>query len=305
MPGKDNKNTQQDLILFKAIVEYSHAVIGAKDIAGRYLYVNSEYSRLFHVDRKTLIGRSDADIFPADIAQQFREADLAAQHSSDGIIVEEQAPVDGETRDFLSIKFPIRNNDGDTYATGTIATDITDMKKMQQNLQMLAERDVLTDCYNRRKLLEIIGRQVDSARRYVYPLTILMVDIDHFKQINDTFGHACGDAVLKQFVTVCNEVLRQQDILGRVGGEEFLVALPHTNAVRGTVLAARLQHTLAQMAMAAESGEDVSITISIGIAELCPTLTNIDQLLHAADTALYQAKSAGRNCSKTYLAEAD
>jgi PAS domain S-box-containing protein len=127
----------QDHALFKAIADHSGAVIGAKTLEGRYVYVNAEYSRLFHRFSEDFIGRTDAEVFPPEIAAKFREADLRVQQTGESMTFEEVAPVDGELRDFLSVKFPIRDHQGTLWAMGILATDVTERRRAER------ERDTL------------------------------------------------------------------------------------------------------------------------------------------------------------------
>lgn len=287
-------------LIFKAIADNSRAVIGVKDVDGRYIYVNKEYTRLFHHTYDYFIGRTDHEIFPRAIADSFRTSDLQAQKRPEGITVEEQAPVNGQLSDYLSIKFPIHDDAGHVYATGVIATDITELKRLQHELRGLAERDELTDSYNRRKLFEIGACEVRSAQRYDYPLSVMMFDLDLFKQINDTHGHAAGDQVLKGFAGLITSELRKHDTFGRVGGEEFALILPHTPAENALLLGNRVQQQLAHCRVLADNGAVMQITTSIGISQLHPEQADFEDLLQSADSALYQAKVEGRNCIRMF-----
>lgn len=127
----DDPNDLKRFLLFRTIAEYSRAVIGAKALDGRYIYVNDEYSRLFHRPCEEFIGKTDAELFSGEAAAAFRSADLLVQKSKDAVTVEEVVPVDGKNRAYLSVKFPIRDESGQIWATGVVATDITDRKEME------------------------------------------------------------------------------------------------------------------------------------------------------------------------------
>jgi len=212
--------------------------------------------------------------------------------------VEEVVPVDGLERDFLSIKFPIFSADGELFATGLVATDISKIKDLQRQLQNMADRDVLTSCYNRRKIMEIAALHLKKAKRYQQQLSVLVFDLDHFKQVNDTFGHAVGDGVLIEFVERVNAELRKPDELGRLGGEEFIAILPDTSAVAATALAERICKNMATWYPTATQAQ--AQTCSIGIAEYSLSLQSVDELVAAADHAMYQAKASGRNCVRSF-----
>jgi len=290
--------SQKQLQIFKAIADNSGAIIGAKSLDGEYLYVNQQYGRLFQRPGADFIGKKDTDLFPAETAAQFRRADLLAQRSTQPFSVEEVVPVDGIDRDFLSIKFPIFSADGTLFATGLVAADISKIKDLQRQLQNMADHDVLTECYNRRKILEIAALYLKKAKRYQQDFAVLVFDLDHFKQVNDTFGHAVGDCILSGFVDRVNAELRKPDELGRLGGEEFVAILPDTSAVAAMALAERIRCKIADWYPEQLAGQQ--LTSSIGIAGYSLSLQSMDELMAAADHALYQAKANGRNCVRLY-----
>ncbi len=290
--------SQKQLQIFKAIADNSGAIIGAKSLDGEYLYVNQQYGRLFQRPGSDFIGKKDTDLFPAETAAQFRRADLLAQRSTQPFSVEEVVPVDGIDRDFLSIKFPIFAADGTLFATGLVAADISKIKDLQRQLQNMADHDVLTECYNRRKILEIAALYLKKAKRYQQDFAVLVFDLDHFKQVNDTFGHAVGDCILSGFVDRVNAELRKPDELGRLGGEEFVAILPDTSAVAAMALAERIRCKIADWYPEQLAGQQ--LTSSIGIAGYSLSLQSMDELMAAADHALYQAKANGRNCVRLY-----
>ena len=160
----------------------------------------------------------------------------------------------------------------------------------------LAMRDELTGLLNRRSLLESLAQQLSAAKRHGQPLALLMVDIDFFKRVNDTHGHLSGDKVLKTMASTVAQRTRVQDVLGRFGGEEFLVILPNTTVQGASQLAETLRESVAATPFQAVSGEPISITVSIGLCALSQlTDPQCDDLIGAADQALYRAKAAGRN----------
>jgi len=161
----------------------------------------------------------------------------------------------------------------------------------------LARTDVLTGINNRRHLFELAEREFDVATRYQQPLSVLIFDLDHFKQVNDTFGHAVGDQMLQRVTEVACAELRSADVIGRYGGEEFVILLPMTTAQDALPLAERIRVGVAAIRIPTEKG-DASATISIGIAELKHTSgESLDSILICADKAMYAAKQAGRNCT--------
>jgi diguanylate cyclase (GGDEF)-like protein len=157
-----------------------------------------------------------------------------------------------------------------------------------------AHTDELTNLANRRAFLGVGTAALDQARRYQRPLSLLMLDIDHFKKINDTYGHAAGDAALRAMASTLRKAARASDTPGRLGGEEFAVLLPETNAAEALVLAERIRHDVKALEVT-HDGTTIRFTASIGIAEQTAKTEDIDALLHEADEALYEAKEGGRD----------
>ncbi|MGM9486550.1 diguanylate cyclase [Ideonella sp. YS5] len=169
-----------------------------------------------------------------------------------------------------------------------------ELEASREQLRELATRDGLTGAWNRRALMEIIEREVGRARRERSPLTLLLADIDHFKRINDTFGHPAGDAVLREFVNRLTRAVRPYDAVGRYGGEEFVLVLPGMDAVRPDD-GRRLQAVHAVIA-AEPMPQAGRVTCSFGVVTLLPGMqADVDQLIAMADRALYRAKNNGRN----------
>jgi len=166
--------------------------------------------------------------------------------------------------------------------------------RLHQELSQLAVTDSLTGIYNRRYFFEMAEKEFHQAVRYKHPFSIIMFDLDLFKKVNDTFGHARGDETLQMVVRRCAAQMRGSDILGRYGGEEFVIALPETGAREAVLMAERLRQALAERPVESESFPAL-VTASFGVATLQPDVTDLLQLLNRADTALYHVKQAGRN----------
>lgn len=161
-------------------------------------------------------------------------------------------------------------------------------------LKRRAEYDPLTGILNRGRALELIERELKAAKRYDHPCSLLMMDVDDFKAINDSYGHVAGDEVLAKLVGIHAGLLRECDILGRFGGEEFIIALPHSNRAQAEIVAERLRAAACEAPIQTVQGP-VSVSVSIGVAELAEAGQTIDELIRLADAALYAAKHEGRN----------
>jgi diguanylate cyclase (GGDEF)-like protein len=166
--------------------------------------------------------------------------------------------------------------------------------RMFREMQVLAITDSLTGLHNRRHFFDQAGREFDRARRYRHFLSAIMLDIDHFKSFNDAHGHAAGDRVLRAVALLCRKSLREIDILGRYGGEEFAALLPETPLPAAWNAAERLRRGVAELAVETEHG-NLSVTVSVGLAAMTDDCPDLPALLARADAALYAAKAAGRN----------
>ena len=175
------------------------------------------------------------------------------------------------------------------------AYDLENAVMGQEQMRHLAETDPLTNCFNRRALMEKLEQEMDRAARYATMLTGMMIDIDNFKQINDTHGHLVGDRVLKQLANLLKREQRSVDIVARYGGEEFVVLLPETTAAESRNFAERILRRVATHDFG-EPAKPVRVTISVGIASFPDErVSDGESLLRLADTHLYRAKSDGRN----------
>ena len=205
---------------------------------------------------------------------------------------------DGEIRN-IKIAATIQTDEDDIPVRMTGVTwDVTKHRRMENDLRKLASTDPLTGASNRRHFMERLNDELERCRRYNTPLVLLSLDIDHFKNINDTYGHPAGDDVLKDLVKLCTTTLRTTDVFGRVGGEEFLAALTLTGITAGQRTAERLRRIIEKHAVNTH-GQSISFTISIGMTELKKTDNGIDPLLRRTDEALYKAKNNGRNRVET------
>ena len=170
-----------------------------------------------------------------------------------------------------------------------------ELKAVLAQAHEIKNTDVLTYLPNRRKIIVDLQEEVIRAARYNTPLSISMVDIDHFKQVNDTYGHAAGDEALRTIAARLREQIRHPDTIGRYGGEEFLIVLPNSELNAAQEQASRLCNHIRNLQVEAIKQKLISITVSIGVAQFKYGQENWEQFLHRADTAMYAAKNSGRN----------
>jgi diguanylate cyclase (GGDEF)-like protein len=168
------------------------------------------------------------------------------------------------------------------------------LKKALAELEQLALTDPLTRIPNRRHLYQIAAREMARARRYNYPFSLLIVDIDRFKQVNDTYGHLAGDEVLQSVAAIVKNTLRREDCFARFGGEEFIVLLPCTDTIAALGVANRIRTLIASSSLIVQ-GRAIAVTASIGIATYRYEDRDLDGLIARADAALLSAKHQGRN----------
>jgi len=165
-----------------------------------------------------------------------------------------------------------------------------------RRLEALAQTDPLTDALNRRALTERLNAELERARRYDSTVTLLMIDIDHFKRINDTYGHLVGDDVLMALAALLQHEVRSVDLVARYGGEEFVIVLPETREDGAVAFAERIRERIEIHAFSLDAGPTLQVTASIGVATFpAPRVATVEDLFMRADQALYRAKAEGRN----------
>lgn len=179
--------------------------------------------------------------------------------------------------------------------------DITKYINIMEELNYLAARDVLTGAYNRRKFNELSSKELEEARINHHSISMMILDIDYFKKVNDNYGHQAGDEVLKRIVAICHNSIQASDILGRYGGEEFVIFLPNTTLIDCQVVSNRILLNIEAEEIFYE-GKCIRVTVSLGVVNIKEVKNeNLECILRNADKALYLAKSEGRNCIRYIL----
>ncbi len=253
-------------------------------------YTREEYARMQLVDINALDGPEQVRAQLQHITEQGT-ASYETQHQTK----------DGSRRDVMVNAQVIRL--GLTPYVLAIISDITERKRMEEKLLMLATQDALTGLYNRGKIEHLVAEELGRTKRYKRQLTLFLIDIDHFKRINDTWGHPIGDLVLRRFAEILDTVIRECDRAGRYGGEEFLVMLPETGLEQAGQMAERLVSGLRTTPVEIGGGDSIHLTVSMGVASYPQHGNNRDQIISAADKAMYSAKHAGRD--RLCLAQGD
>ena len=273
-----------DLIPAGLVIHQAHAIIFANSEAGRLIGIPADLVVGHHIF--DFIDARDADVmraafhrcFNEHVATRSLELKLLDIGGHERIVQLSMSPLSWEGLPVINIVF----------------NDITPLKQKEQQLYVLSTTDSLTGAFNRRYFMDSASREFSFHLRHKTPLTVLVMDIDYFKKINDSYGHGVGDAAIKAFVGSCLGVLRREDVLGRMGGEEFAVLLPQTALEGGAAMAERLRRRVAAIELPF-GGERVRFTVSIGVSETRPEDTSIEAGLIRADRALYEAKAKGRD----------
>ena len=285
--------------LFSTLLMSVNAVLWAFDWETRkVLYVSPAYERIFGHSADGLLADSNQwcdSIHPDDL--DYAERSLAEVLDKGAIEDREYRIIaaDGQVR-WLSDKCYINRQaePGQPVIIVGIAEDITDKKQMETELHRLATTDALTQSSNRRHFFECAHRAFAHARQQGEPLSFLMLDIDNFKTINDTYGHQEGDNVLQRIAESGRAALRRGDLFGRIGGEEFAAVFPGCTPQMALQVAERLQRQIQRLRFMQE-GQAFGITISQGLTSLSAADENVELLFSRADAAMYQAKRDGKN----------
>lgn len=261
----------------------------------RFLYVNERTAALLGLAPEDIIGKLDSEVIARATADHLWEIDRQVFDSGHKMAGEEEITDEsGRASYYWSVKVPIVLQDQPKALIG-FSTDITELQLLKKELERQALTDMLTGVSNRRFFMQSLEREFSRARRYSTSLAVMILDIDHFKHINDSHGHHAGDLVLTRVASHLQGMMRQHDILSRIGGEEFAIILPETDAEGACVLANRLCESVRELAMLSEEGERLPITVSIGVSALQPSTADSQTMLKLADKALYLSKDAGRD----------
>jgi len=272
------------------------------DEEGRYLEVLANETHLLVARAEELKGRLIKDVMPAEAAGLIMDAIHHTIATGKLQVIEYKIPVlSGDERWFEGRIALMEKDRAGHSKVILIANEISDRVQLYQQVQRMAMQDPLTGCFNRRHFYERAELEMQRTLRYQRPLAIVMMDIDDFKRVNDRFGHPTGDQVLCSLVLRCQSQMRVIDLLGRYGGDEFVILMPETSMEGARQAAERLLVEIQEISIATPRG-NCGITVSIGVAGVAAGSKEggtVDGVIKGADEALYAAKSAGGNCVRT------
>jgi diguanylate cyclase (GGDEF)-like protein/PAS domain S-box-containing protein len=278
--------------LLDVVLNSVDAYVYMKDENRRYRYINDKVARDWGVRPEDVVGKLDRELLPTELADRFWELDRKVFRAQGPVSSEEtHTGPDGATRHHWSTKVPVRYEGVPTLIG--FSTDISELVRLREQLRQQALSDGLTGLCNRRHFNDLTEKELARARRHGLSTALLMLDIDHFKRINDAHGHPQGDLVLQRLGALLRQQLRREDSAARVGGEEFALLLPRTDREAALVLAERIRIAVLGLRDLLPGGGGISC--SLGVAVCARGSDRLEQLYARADAQLYRAKQEGRD----------
>ena len=275
----------------RALVDYSPTAMVLTRLAdSRVLLANRRAAAMFDVPLQEIVGR-EAPQHWVNLSERGRYLEHVFRYGRMDDFETEMRSANGRT--FWARLSGQRLRFGGDDALLAAIVDVTVQRQTHEVLVEQATHDQLTGLFNRRHVEDVLRKELDRAQRHARPLAVAMLDADHFKNINDTYGHQTGDEVLRAISDRCRRTLRSNDVLGRYGGEEFLIVFPETNLEEAGAVAERLRVAVAESPI--QVGDNaLAVTVSIGVASFAAG-QDLEKLFERADSALYAAKQDGRN----------
>lgn len=281
--------------LLDAVLSNVDAYVYMKDEQRYFRYVNNKTAEMFGQPIESIIGQLDSDVIGKTMADHFWKSDKLVFETNEKQTIEEIVnDGDGNLRHYISMKMPYQLSKKSRALIG-FSTDVTELFQLKEEFKKQANTDVLTNLFNRRYFFKHAAKEFSRAKRHGLEMAVISIDIDYFKKINDKYGHPIGDKVLIEMGQSILKNLRQEDILARVGGEEFSIILPDTTLEKAIPVAQRICHSENKIVIDEQNNETIKIQVSVGLVSIKATDVNFDDLFIRADNALYQAKKTGRN----------
>lgn len=276
--------------LLQTVLNSTNDLVYYKDYNLKYLGCNLAFENFVGKSKNEIIGKNDFELFDEKVALNFREEDLKVLKTFDIYTNNEEIKINNTILQFQSKRFPLRYKVKKGIGVLAVCRDITQLYKIQKKLEEQAIRDELTKCFNRKLFNIKMSEHIHLVKRYSKNFCIALMDIDDFKNINDTYGHDIGDLILIEFSKVIKNNIRDTDILFRVGGEEFLIMYPETSQAEAYISVENIRKLIQEH----QFTNDIKITSSIGLTQAL----NIDDeksLFKRVDELMYYSKNNGKN----------
>jgi len=297
-----------ELAMLRAIVANVPDLIYVKDRKSHFLLANQGTAEFMGAGcGAELEGKSDFDYYDSEAAAVFYQDEQRVMSTGEPLVSQDEhiEEPNGRLRHLLTTKVPLRNGDGEIIGIIGVGRDITaiketegELKRARENLHYRATHDSLTAVLNREAIMDMLDRELARSQRERSAISILLADLDHYKNVNDMYGHPVGDQVLREIARRFVHAVRGYDLVGRYGGEEFLLILGGCSATEAMARADQLRESIEAAPILTSCGA-ISITISIGVLPAQEwAYPPVEDVLREVDVALYAAKAGGRNCCR-------
>ena len=296
-----DEHTDPDIVRrIQNAIDMLPSPIFIKDVDCRYIACNRAFESYIGLPRAKIVGATVHDVAPPELAAIYEQADRDLMAAGGTQTYETSVRyADGSVHDVIFYKSVFHRADGEPDGISGVILDITERKNMENELAQAAREDFLTGAVNLRTFYELADQEFARFKRSGEAFSLLVLDLDRFKTINDTLGHEGGDDALRKFVQAVRAHLREQDILARAGGDEFRLLLPGTPQDGAFVLAEKIREEVSRVRLQAPDGT-LTLSMSAGLCRCHPHDTGIDDIVRRADAALYEAKAAGRNAVRAH-----
>jgi diguanylate cyclase (GGDEF)-like protein/PAS domain S-box-containing protein len=301
----NDEQTDPDIVRrIQNAIDMLPSPIFIKDADCRYIACNRAFEQYIGLPRSKIIDASVHDVAPAELAAIYEKADRDLIAAGGTQTYETSVRyADGSYRDVTFYKSVFYSPEGKPDGISGVIFDITERKRLENELAQAAREDFLTGAVNLRTFYELANQEFARFKRTGEAFSLLVLDLDHFKRVNDTLGHEAGDDALRKFVQIVRANLREQDIFARTGGDEFRLLLPGTAEPGAVLLAERIREEVNRVNLRTPNGSAI-LSMSAGLCRSRADDTGIDDIVRRADVALYEAKAAGRNAVKAHPCEA-
>lgn len=300
-----------ELSMLRSVLDSLPDLIYVKDAGSRFLFANQGTAEVMGArSAEDLVGKTDFDFYPQALASGFFRDEQKIVATGEPLVSRDEhvRETDGRIRYILTTKVPLRDAAGTPIGIIGIGRNITalketetELKRAREDLHFKASHDSLTGLLNRGAILEQLERELVRCSREKHCISVLLADLDHFKEINDRFGHPVGDEVLREIAARLSGAIRGYDLVGRYGGEEFLAVFTQCDAPAAMARAEQLRQAIAATPIATTAGP-IRMTVSLGVlSTMDRNNPGPDAVLREVDLALYAAKAAGRNCCRPAL----